>query len=210
MKRFYKIAVSCFISGLILIGIGGAVTVYDVSTFTDKGDKYDVGQKAVVYRNEIELPNNNSKIVYFDDYNFKIVSDDSVAENKAVVETSCNNMRYAETVVEINENYYLKNLDTYNYSKYPVNYLHHYYSNSTSNKTGTTVLKDILNDLKNKEIYNYNAFSYDDIESTLRVSPRDYERFTKIYSYKYDILNEDEYNIAIMDTTSEYTYEEEY
>lgn len=205
MKKFYKTAVICCLVGIILMGVGGAVTIYSILSFEYMGSKYNSEEKSLVNSNEISLPDNINKIVYYDyNDNITVEKDENVAKNKAVVETYARHDVVADLYFQ--PNMYLFNSYTVNYSKYPVNYMEMTFNSDS--KSDLQIVSDILNDIKNKQWYDYNL-NYSDFEVVIKVSPEDYDRFAKLDENKYTVYDEEEYLNMDHDTLYAYDSSEE-
>lgn len=213
MKKFYTIVCSCIMAGLVLMGVGTAVCVWEFSGFQYMGNKYENTMEPVVTRTNIKLPDNLAKIYYFERENFEIVSDNTLQGNNAILETNYISNHEIKIDIRINDNMYLRNDYTDNYSKYTVNELEidriDYYDSELQDFNEFT---SILNDIKNKTIYDYNTV--EDVSITLRVSEEAYERFS-LYPEGYSVLShgmymEDMENRKYSDEYNEDTYEESY
>lgn len=189
MKRFYKITVSCIAAGLVLIGAGSAVAVWEVKGFQYMGDKYD-NKAAVTESMEVELPDNLAKI-YRRGYgaDFKLVKDEGLEGNNAVLEYTHSANETIEISFDIDENYYLYNTFTEKFSKYCINGIEIGFGRESNyDISGLDEFKQGLADLKKREIYSYDRYG-NEPEFTLKVSPEGYERFAEIpegydiYSY---------------------------
>lgn len=216
MKKFYTIACGCIVAGLVLMGVGAAVCVCEVNSFQYMGNKYENTMEPVVTRTDVQLPDNLAKIYYGEWENLEIVPDSTLQGNNAVLETTYTSNHEIEIGIKINDNRYLRNDYTGDYSKYTVNELEidrtdHY----DSELNDFNEFKSILNDIKNRTIYDYN--SVENVSITLRVSEEAYERFST-YPEGYSVLSygnymEDMENRRYADEYDEYdenTYEDSY
>lgn len=187
MKKFYTIACGCIVAGLILMGVGAAVCVCEINSFTYMGNKYENTMEPVITKSDIKLPDNLAKIYYSRWENIEIVEDNTLEGNNAVLETSYTSNHEIEINLAINDNRYLKNDYTGDYSKYTVNEIvverTDYYDNELG---GFNEFKNILNDIKNKTIYDYNTV--EDVSVKLRVSEEAYDRFSP-YPEGYSVLS---------------------
>lgn len=192
MKRFYTIACACIISGLVLMGIGSAVAVCEIKSFTYMGEKYTQSEEKALEEQEVILPDNLSKIFYHERRDFKIEIDDTLEKNIAVYAVSYSKdiSDFELSGFKIYDNYYLYNYYTENYSKYPVNYMYLGGYGYSDGRSSLMEFKQVLNDIKNRKIYDY--YSDAGIEFILKVSSEDYERFKEIPE-GYDIKNYGEY-----------------
>lgn len=191
MKRFYKIAGAFIVAGLVLIGVGGAVTIGEISSFNYMGDRYTTTDEKVVDTINVELPDNLAKI--YTVYNIK--ADDGLEGNNALIKVTHSADSKVNVTPEINDNYYLYNTFTEKFSEYAVNSFGiDYYIEYTSDKNPLDKFKDFLNDVKEKKIYNYGR-NYIEPEVEIAVSREAYERFSKapegyeVYSYS-DYMSE--------------------
>ena len=219
MKRFYTIACACIVSGLVLMGVGSAVAVCEIKSFSYMGEKYTQSEERNLNEQEVILPNNLSKIFYHERGDFKIEIDDSLEKNKAIFAVSYSNdiSSFEINGFNIYDNYYLYNQYTENYSKYPVIYMEIGGYGYSDGRNSLVEFKQVLNDIKNRQIYNY--YSDPEIEFILKVSSEDYERF-KVISDGYSIKNYGEYMSETEEkrkieegreySDNENTYEEEF
>ena len=126
------------------MGVGGAVTIYSILGFEYMGSRYNSEEKSLVHSNEISLPDNINKIVYYDyNENITVEKSENVAKNKAVVETYAGHDVVADLYFQ--PNMYLLNTYTANYSKYPVNYMEMNFSSDS--KSDLQIISDILNEI---------------------------------------------------------------
>lgn len=214
MKNFYKIACGSIVAGLIFMGVGGAISICEVKSFNYMGDKYNDSANLKVDNKEIIMPDNLAKIFYYENNNLIIEIDDGLEKNNVVLTTSYLNDDEIEIEAKIYDDYYLYNNYLEKYSEYTVNLFEvgvSYYNDNS----GFQEIKDILNDLKNKEIYNYNN-DYQ-IEYVLKVSKEDYDRLSPIpegysvHSYGSYMSNMEDMRVrAEAEKEYEYTYEEDY
>ena len=208
MKLFYKISFGLIIAGLVLMGAGAAICVCEINSFQYMGNKY--GLEPVITQKEIVLPDNLAKI-YYSFYDVEVEADESLTGNNAVFQTSYTANHQIEYDIKINDNRYLKNEYTGNYSKYTVNEVNIERNDHYSNENqGFGELKSILNDLKNRKIYSYN--NVEEVQTKLLVSPEAYERFS-LYPEGYSVLSYGDYMsdmIARENSEDNYEYDEDY
>ena len=208
MKLFYKISCGLIIAGLVLMGAGAAICVCEINSFQYMGNKYEI--EPVITQKEIVLPDNLAKI-YYSFYDVEVEADESLTGNNAVFQTSYTANHEIEYDIKINDNRYLRNEYTGNYSKYAVNEISvertDYYDREYQ---GFNEFKSILNDIKQKKIYEYN--SVEEVQTKLLVSPEAYERFS-LYPEGYSVLSYGEYMsdmIARENSEDNYGYDDDY
>lgn len=179
MKKFYKITITCLISGLVLMGIGAAMLLLGINSFTYMGSKYTESEEELTKSIELQLPDNMAKIYGDDGPPCELVIDENLEGNNAVLDITYSSRMEVEVTPEF-EDKYLYNSFTENFSKYPVNYFTIGWSSVLVNdKSDFEEFKEILGDFKEKKIYNYNDYSIK-TKLTLRVSKEGYERFAKL------------------------------
>lgn len=181
MKKFYKITIACLITGLVLMGIGSAMMLLGINSFTYMGSKYTESEEELTKSIELQLPENLAKI-YNEDFgsSYELVIDESLEGNNAVLDVTYSSKEDVEVSAEFKDNYYLYNMFTENFSKYPVNcFSVGWGRTSVSDKSDFERFKEIMRDFKQKEVYDYNDYGFEP-ELTLRVSKEGYERFAKL------------------------------
>lgn len=178
MKKFYAIACSCIAAGLILMGVGSVVCIFEFNSFTYMGDKYADSDKTNIKQLEVTLPENQAKIYYTDGY-INVVKDGSLNGNNAVLEAEFYGKYEGDPYIEFYDNTYLYNEYTEEYSKYTVYRMDMSYHFDYENNSGFREFQSILSDIKNREIYNY-GYDRGVKNITLRVSEEAYGRFAKV------------------------------
>lgn len=190
MEKFYKITIACFITGLVLMGIGAAMLLLGINSFRYMGNKNTDSSEMLTKSIEFQLPDNLAKI-YKLGYgaDFELVKDESLEGNDAVLDVTYSARENVEVTPTFDENYYLYNEYTDNFSKYPINCIEISWDRELVNdKSDLERFKEIMGDFKDRKIYNYNEYGSRP-ELTLRVSKEGYERFGKLpegydlYSY---------------------------
>lgn len=189
MKKFYKITLSSFALGLVLMGIGTAVQALEISSFSYMGDKYADNNEFLTKSVEFKLPDNLAKIYDGDSFtNYKLVKDESLSGDNAILDIQYSSRENVEVKPNFKDNYYLYNEYTDNFSKYPVNVIEFGLNiEIKEDKSEFDQFKELLNDFKEKKIYNYDNY-YVEPELTLRVSSESYDRFTELPE-GYDLYN---------------------
>ncbi len=203
MKKFYKITIACFIVGLVLMGVGAAMLLLGINSFTYMGDKNTKSGEELTKSVELKLPDNLAKIYdYSYDSNYELVVDDNLDGNNAVLDITYSSNWNVDVYPEFMENCYLYNNFTENYSKYPVNYFTIAWdSQNVNDKSDFEEFKEILGDFKEKKVYNYNNYA-SDIKLTLRVSEDGYERFAKLPD-GYELYSYNDYMAAMQEREEE-------
>lgn len=190
MNKFYKITIICIITGLVLMGVGAAMLLLGINSFTYIGNKNTDDGEMLTKSIEFQLPDNLAKI-YKDAYGqfLNLVIDESLEGNNAVLEVTYSSKEEVEVTYTFKDNYYLYNRYTENFSKYPVNNFNVYLDREpVKHKSGFELFKEIMSDFKEKKIYNYNEYGSKP-KLILRVSKDGYERFAEVpegyelYSY---------------------------
>jgi hypothetical protein len=189
MKKFYKITLSSFALGLVLMGIGTAVQALEISSFSYMGDKYVDNNEFLTKSVEFKLPDNLAKIYDGDSFtNYELVKDESLSGDNAILDIQYSSRENVEVKPNFKDNYYLYNEYTDNFSKYPVNVIEFGLNvEIKEDKSEFDQFKELLNDFKEKKIYNYDNY-YVEPELTLRVSSESYDRFTELPE-GYDLYN---------------------
>lgn len=202
MKMFYKIALSAFALGLVLMGVGVGVQIMEISSLSYMGDKYTDNDNLIVKRIEITLPDNEAKIYNYDSYsNLNVVKDDSLTGNNAIIDVKHSAKENVNVVAYCEDNYHLYNAYTDSSSKNPVNVIHINVDRELiSEVNGLDSFKEVLADFKNKEIYNYNYYGQEP-EITVRMSAEAFKRYSLLPD-GYDIDSYGQYTQKIADKTN--------
>ena len=190
MKKFYKITIFCLIAGLVLMGIGAAMLLLGINSFTYMGNKNTDNGEVLTKSIELELPDNLAKIYNYNyGSSYELIADETLDGNNAVLDITYSSKEEVTVTPEFKDNYYLYNEFTENFSKYPVNcFTVGWGRELASDKSDFEEFKEIMEDFKEKKIYNYDPYGFEP-ELTLRVSKEGYERFSnlpegyELYSY---------------------------
>lgn len=205
MSKFYKITIIILIVGLLLTGVGGAVSLAEIRGFDVMGERYADTEMKTTTSAEV-LPDNLAKIFY-ENPDIEFSEDNTIPYNNVIIETTFSSAYDVEPIFDINEEAYLHNWNTDKYSEYAVNKLSLGWS-IKDNSYEFEVFKDILHDIKDKKIYSsYNRFS--DISFIIKGSAETLERFSEMPDM-YDIVYSKPENTAEYDEEqSETVYDSE-
>ena len=154
----YKVLLIAFITSLVFLGIGGAITAYEITTYE--------------YINNLSDVTNQRKDIYYLDMNDNLLLNDGWYNYEYIV-----NEEYTKDI-KITIQYYDEFMNV-SLNQYQNNIEIHWYENESIIKNIYTL---IISNLKNKKIYNYNDLQ--NINLIVETSQENIQKLNDNY-YKY-------------------------
>lgn len=194
MTKYAKIMISCFVAGILLVGIGCGIAFFEISSLAYGGVKNYESNAADITSTYEETFDENTTSINIGDYhqdsiNYTVITDESVPTNKIIFEV----VHPADSYVSYsyNNNYYEDDYDyydDYHDDYYDHENYNHSYSNSTTQNQPNDIdvyfyidndamavphlIKQVINDLKNDVYYNYIVTA----DVTIKINPANAEK----------------------------------
>lgn len=163
--KLIKTMLIIFFAGLLLCGVGAAITFAEVKSFTViENDDMAYSKEETVY-----LPSGNEKIYYYND--IKVVKDETVPNDQIIV-TVTGSRAITDIYAKIRNDKYLYDEGTGYISKHKVNYLDTIHFDTEDNEWEE--FKQSVSALKERKII-VNNNNYDIV---VKINPINYNRLT--------------------------------
>ena len=182
MTKFAKIMIACFVAGILLLGIGCAVTFFEVSAIDYGGTKvFEAEGETVTDDFSMNFDENVDRIVidtYHEQWETQVVADENVPVDRAdlLVEYNSQFGLYYNYDVVSSDDYY----DDYDHGEYDEYEYHHNsdrfltanaYINLENRNVGK-IMRQVVADLQNDVFYDYICGG----KLTVRVNPANYDK----------------------------------